>query len=94
MWSTTRPRRASITRIDMIFGRTASGGALAVDRGEVTGTDVADRDPATGVCELRGQTLLGTLPVRVPTSRIALCPWSEVGSNISGHPPSITVMAC
>jgi len=36
-------------RIDMIFGRTASGGPLAVDRGEVTGTDVADRDPATGL---------------------------------------------
>lgn len=36
-------------RIDMIFGRTATGGPLAVDRGEVTGTDVADRDPATGL---------------------------------------------
>jgi hypothetical protein len=36
-------------RIDMVFGRTASGGPLAVDRGEVTGTDVADRDPATGL---------------------------------------------
>ncbi|VXA99888.1 hypothetical protein [Aeromicrobium sp. 9AM] len=36
-------------RIDMVFGRTAAGGPLAVDRGEVTGTDVADRDPATGL---------------------------------------------
>ncbi|HYJ68996.1 MAG TPA: hypothetical protein VEX15_15205 [Nocardioidaceae bacterium] len=36
-------------RIDMIFGRTASGHALCVARGEVTGTDVADRDPATGL---------------------------------------------
>jgi len=36
-------------RIDMIFGRTASGGPLAVDRGEVTGTDVGDRDPVTGL---------------------------------------------
>jgi hypothetical protein len=36
-------------RIDMIFGRTANGGALHVDGGEVTGTDVADRDPATGL---------------------------------------------
>jgi hypothetical protein len=36
-------------RIDMIFGRTASGGALGVSRGEVTGTDVDDRDPATGL---------------------------------------------
>lgn len=36
-------------RIDMIFGRSASGGALAVDKGEVTGTSIADRDPATGL---------------------------------------------
>jgi endonuclease/exonuclease/phosphatase family metal-dependent hydrolase len=36
-------------RIDMVFGRTAGGGALVVDRGEVTGTDVADRDPGTGL---------------------------------------------
>jgi hypothetical protein len=36
-------------RIDMVFGRTASGGSLVVDRGEVTGTDVADRDPGTGL---------------------------------------------
>jgi hypothetical protein len=36
-------------RIDMIFGRTAGGAALGVDRGEVTGTEVADRDPATGL---------------------------------------------
>jgi endonuclease/exonuclease/phosphatase family metal-dependent hydrolase len=36
-------------RIDMIFGRTAGGAALGVDRGEVTGTEVTDRDPATGL---------------------------------------------
>jgi endonuclease/exonuclease/phosphatase family metal-dependent hydrolase len=36
-------------RIDMIFGRTASGGPLGVDRGTVTGTEVTDRDPATGL---------------------------------------------
>ena len=36
-------------RIDMVFARTPSGGGLAVDRGEVTGTDVADRDPETGL---------------------------------------------
>ena len=36
-------------RIDMIFGRTSSGDALGVDRGEVTGTAVADKDPATGL---------------------------------------------
>lgn len=36
-------------RIDMIFGRTASGAPLGVDRGLVTGRDVADRDPATGL---------------------------------------------
>jgi endonuclease/exonuclease/phosphatase family metal-dependent hydrolase len=36
-------------RIDMVFGRTSCGGPLSVDRGEVTGTDVADRDPATGL---------------------------------------------
>jgi hypothetical protein len=36
-------------RIDMVFGRTATGAPLGVARGEVTGTDVADRDPATGL---------------------------------------------
>ena len=36
-------------RIDMIFGQTARGAALGVDGGQVTGTDVADRDPATGL---------------------------------------------
>jgi endonuclease/exonuclease/phosphatase family metal-dependent hydrolase len=36
-------------RIDMVFGRTTSGGPLGVDRGEVTGTDLTDRDPATGL---------------------------------------------
>ena len=33
----------------MIFGRTASGGPLGVDRGEVTGTELTDRDPATAL---------------------------------------------
>lgn len=36
-------------RIDMVFGRSVSGGSLAVDRGDVTGTDVANRDQATGL---------------------------------------------
>ena len=36
-------------RIDMVFGRTAGGGALGVDRGEVTGTELDDRDAATGL---------------------------------------------
>jgi endonuclease/exonuclease/phosphatase family metal-dependent hydrolase len=36
-------------RIDMVFARTATGGALAVDRGRVTGTDVSTKDPATGL---------------------------------------------
>ena len=36
-------------RIDMVFARTAKGGGLPVDRGAVTGTSVADRDPATGL---------------------------------------------
>ena len=36
-------------RIDMVFGRTAAGGPLAVDRGRVTGTTVASKDPATGL---------------------------------------------
>jgi endonuclease/exonuclease/phosphatase family metal-dependent hydrolase len=36
-------------RIDMVFARTAGGDGLAVDRGEVTGTDLADRDPGTGL---------------------------------------------
>jgi hypothetical protein len=36
-------------RIDMVFARTARGGGLPVTWGDVTGTDVADRDPATGL---------------------------------------------
>jgi endonuclease/exonuclease/phosphatase family metal-dependent hydrolase len=36
-------------RIDTVFGRTSSGGALDVDRGQVTGDEVTDRDPATGL---------------------------------------------
>jgi hypothetical protein len=36
-------------RIDMVFGRTSSGDELLVDRGQVTGTDLSDRDPATGL---------------------------------------------
>ena len=36
-------------RIDMIFGRTADGGGLTVDRGQVTGRDGDPRDPATGL---------------------------------------------
>jgi hypothetical protein len=36
-------------RIDMVVGRTPGGGGFAVHRGQVTGTDVADRDPATGL---------------------------------------------
>ena len=36
-------------RIDMVFGRTADGGALGTDRGQVTGRDGDPRDPATGL---------------------------------------------
>jgi len=36
-------------RIDMVFGRTAGGDPLAVDRGRVTGTTVDTKDPATGL---------------------------------------------
>jgi endonuclease/exonuclease/phosphatase family metal-dependent hydrolase len=36
-------------RIDMVFARTPAGTGLSVDRGEVTGTDLADRDPETGL---------------------------------------------
>jgi endonuclease/exonuclease/phosphatase family metal-dependent hydrolase len=36
-------------RIDMVFGRTADGDPLGVDRGRVTGTTVDTRDPATGL---------------------------------------------
>ena len=36
-------------RIDMIFGRTATGTPLAVDRGEITGDEPGDRDAATGL---------------------------------------------
>ena len=36
-------------RIDMIFARTASGQVAGVDRGQVTGDEVSDKDPATGL---------------------------------------------
>ena len=36
-------------RIDMVFGRTPTGDALDVDRGQVTGDEVTDRDQATGL---------------------------------------------
>jgi endonuclease/exonuclease/phosphatase family metal-dependent hydrolase len=36
-------------RIDMVFGRTAGGDPLGVDRGRVTGTTVDSKDPATGL---------------------------------------------
>jgi endonuclease/exonuclease/phosphatase family metal-dependent hydrolase len=36
-------------RIDMVFGRTAGGDGLQVDRGQVTGDELGDRDPATGL---------------------------------------------
>jgi hypothetical protein len=36
-------------RIDMVFARTAHGDPLVVDRGRVTGTTVASKDPATGL---------------------------------------------
>ena len=36
-------------RIDMVFAKTASGAPVAVDRGTVTGDELSDRDPATGL---------------------------------------------
>jgi endonuclease/exonuclease/phosphatase family metal-dependent hydrolase len=36
-------------RIDMVFAKTADGDGLAVDRGQVTGTTVATKDPTTGL---------------------------------------------
>lgn len=36
-------------RIDMVFTHTTDGRALAVDRGDITGDEVSDRDPATGL---------------------------------------------
>jgi hypothetical protein len=36
-------------RIDMVFGHTPDGRVLDVDRGEVTGDELGDRDPATGL---------------------------------------------
>jgi endonuclease/exonuclease/phosphatase family metal-dependent hydrolase len=36
-------------RIDMVFGRSAGGSDLRVRWGKVTGTDVRDRDPLTGL---------------------------------------------
>ncbi|HWJ82517.1 MAG TPA: hypothetical protein VNS55_09795 [Nocardioides sp.] len=54
-------------RIDMVFGRTRAGGTgLRVVRGEVTGTDLADRDPATGLWPSDHGGVVMT--VRVPRS--------------------------
>lgn len=36
-------------RIDMVFARTAGGQVATVDKGEVTGDELGDRDPATGL---------------------------------------------
>ena len=36
-------------RIDMVFARTAGGQVASVDKGQVTGDEVGDRDPATGL---------------------------------------------
>jgi hypothetical protein len=36
-------------RIDMVFARTAGGQIAGVDKGQVTGNQVSDRDPATGL---------------------------------------------
>jgi len=36
-------------RIDMVFARTAGAQTASVDKGEVTGNKVSDRDPATGL---------------------------------------------
>jgi hypothetical protein len=36
-------------RIDMVFAHTLDGAPLVVDRGMVTGNEVSDRDPATGL---------------------------------------------
>ncbi len=36
-------------RIDMVFSHTPDGRALVVDRGFITGNELADRDPATGL---------------------------------------------
>ena len=50
--------------------------------------------PGPGTAAPSGHTCLGTLPVMPHTQRITWCPGSEVGSNISGQPPSITVIPC
>jgi len=42
--------------------------------------------------KLKRHTSLGTRPAK--TCRITLWPRSAVGANISGQPPSITVMPC
>jgi hypothetical protein len=36
-------------RIDMVFGYTPDGRVLDVDRGDVTGNELSDRDPTTGL---------------------------------------------
>ncbi|MDF3046332.1 MAG: endonuclease/exonuclease/phosphatase [Ornithinibacter sp.] len=36
-------------RIDMVFAHTVDGHQVTVDRGEVTGDELTDRDPATGL---------------------------------------------
>ena len=41
-----------------------------------------------------GYTVRGTLPARVNSKRIALCPGSAAGPNMHGQPPSMTVMPC
>jgi len=52
-------------RIDMVFGRAAVGADLDVEHGEVTGTDLADRDPATGLWPSDHGGVVLTLGLRV-----------------------------
>lgn len=57
----------------------------------VAGLPAARRDLLIGRGQWPGpHTCLGTLPANM--SRIILCPKSAVGLNISGQPPSITVI--
>ncbi|MEZ5191920.1 MAG: hypothetical protein R2734_05070 [Nocardioides sp.] len=51
-------------RIDMVFARTAAGTGLPVVRATVTGTDVSDRDPATGLWPSDHGGVVVSMPLR------------------------------
>lgn len=70
----------------------ASAGGVTLARLTITFHQASPRAGASATPLV--QTSLGTFPLRLKTTRIALCPKSAVGPNMHGQPPSITAIPC